>query len=96
VEDKRPTLALFNDQSLVSEISFNISPILICYLVTVVRFLFADRGSIWVNSIVGSTSVATKVHMLYLCIGGNSCCSIFYDSELHISFVRARCCGLRH
>jgi hypothetical protein len=25
---------------------------------------------------VGSTSVATKVHMLYLCIGGNSCCSM--------------------
>jgi hypothetical protein len=45
---------------------------------------------------VGSTSVATKVHMLYLCIGGNSCCSMFYDSELHISFVRARGCGLRH
>jgi hypothetical protein len=31
---------------------------------------------------VGSTSVATKVHMLYLCIGGNSC-SMFYDSELY-------------
>jgi hypothetical protein len=25
---------------------------------------------------VGSTSVATKVHMLYLCMGGNSSCSI--------------------
>jgi hypothetical protein len=41
--------------------------------------------------IVGSTSVTIKVHMLCLCIFRDCSSSVrFYDSNLHISFVRAR------
>jgi hypothetical protein len=37
---------------------------------------FEFRGGFLISVCVGSTSVATKVHMLYLCIRGNSCCSM--------------------
>jgi hypothetical protein len=71
----------------------------VCFLASVednVAIEFSPKDVIWVKGSVGSTSVLHWLHAIAQCNNSFLFYVRFYNSELHISFVRARGCGLRH